>query len=45
MAICKNCSTGRNFKINTPTTDVIKCQRKHFLVGQMDFLGIQKAEP
>ena len=30
-AICKNRSTGRNFKINTPTIEVTKCPKKTFL--------------
>ena len=30
MAICKNCSTGKNCIIKTPTSDVIKCAKKTF---------------
>ena len=43
-AICKNRSTGRNFKINTPTIDVTKCPKKTFLGWAKGLSGYPKSK-
>ena len=43
IAICKNWSTGRNFKINTPTIDVTKCPKKTFLGCAKGLSGYPKS--
>ena len=44
VAICKNRSTGRNIRINTPTTDVTKCPKKTFFGWAKGLSGYPKSK-
>ena len=44
IAICKNWSMGKNFKINIPTIDVTKCPKKTFLGWAKGLSGYRKSK-